>query len=145
MSTHAEASLFQTLDHSFTPRAVEELETPTSFEEFWPHYVGAHRDPLCRAIHYVGTTLALGAVTYSILTLNPFAFLAAPVLGYGFAWIGHFGIEKNRPATFGNPLWSLRGDFKMLSLAVRGKMADEVTRLFGSAAPAKDAPLLSRL
>jgi len=66
--------------------------------------------------------------------------LATPVVGYGPAWIGHFFIEGNRPATFGHPLWSLRADFKMLSLALRGRMADEVTRIYGSPHPAPDAP-----
>jgi hypothetical protein len=104
-----------------------------SFEEFWPYYVGEHRDPRCRALHYVGTTLALGTVATAALTLNPGWLLLTPVVGYAPAWIGHFVIEKNRPATFKYPVWSLRGDFKMLSLALQGKMADEVERLYPSA------------
>ena len=102
-----------------------------SFEEFWPHYVHAHRDPRNRALHYAGTTAVLGTVAASTLTLNPLWLLLAPVVGYGPAWAGHFVFEKNKPATFGHPLWSLRGDFKMYGLAIRGKMAAEVERVCG--------------
>src|SRR5579871_4352260 len=100
-----------------------------SFEEFWPYYVGEHKDPLCRALHYVGTSLAIGTVATAVLTANPSWLLLTPVVGYGPAWIGHFFVEHNRPATFKYPLWSLRGDFRMLSLALKGKMAAEVERL----------------
>jgi len=111
-----------------------------SFDEFWPEYVGAHRSPTTRAFHYVGTTLSLGTVSAAVLTLNPLWLLATPVVGYGPAWVSHFFIEGNRPATFDHPLWSFRADLKMLRLALRGKMADEVTRLYGSPHPAPDAP-----
>ncbi|MET0390776.1 MAG: DUF962 domain-containing protein [Polyangiales bacterium] len=114
----------------------------TSFEDFWPHYVAAHRKPLNRAFHYAGTTAALGCVATGVATLNPLWFLAAPVVGYGPAWFGHFVIEGNRPATFGYARYSLMGDFKMLGLALRGRMGDEVTRLLGSPNPGPDARLL---
>jgi hypothetical protein len=97
---------------------------PTSFEEFWPYYVSQHLDPTNRWLHFVGTSMALGCIAISPVV--PPALLAAPLVGYGFAWIGHFGVEKNRPATFGNPLWSLRGDFKMWSLMLRGRMRAEI-------------------
>ena len=106
----------------------EPIET---FDDFWPHYVHAHRNPVNRMCHYVGTTAAIGSVATAALTLNPVWLLLAPVAGYGPAWVGHFVFEKNRPATFQHPLWSLRGDFKMYFLALRGKMADEVERLCG--------------
>jgi hypothetical protein len=115
-----------------------------SFEEFWPYYVGEHRAPLNRALHYAGTTMALGTVVAAAVTRKPWLLLAAPVLGYGPAWVGHFIIEGNRPATFKHPLWSLRADFKMLGLALQGKMADEVTRLYGSPNPSADAPLVAQ-
>jgi len=114
-----------------------------SFEEFWPYYVGEHRSPICRGLHYAGTSMALGTVAAAVVTWNPLWLLATPVVGYAPAWIGHFFIEHNRPATFKYPTWSLRADFKMLGLAVRGKMADEVTRLYGSPNPAPEAPLLA--
>jgi hypothetical protein len=106
-----------------------------SFEDFWPYYVGEHRDPLCRALHYAGTTLAIGTVATAVLTANPAWLLLTPVVGYGPAWVGHFLIEGNVPATFKHPLWSLRGDFKMLRLAIEGRMAAEVERLHPSVTP----------
>jgi hypothetical protein len=111
------------------------MPSPSTFDEFWPHYVHAHRNPVNRALHYVGTTAALGSVAAAALTLNPAWLLVAPVAGYGPAWIGHFVFEKNKPATFGHPLWSLRGDFKMYGLAIRGKMAAEVERVCGGGLP----------
>lgn len=113
-----------------------------SFSEFWPHYVAAHRKPLNRALHYVGTSCAIGCVATGVATLNPMWFLAAPVAGYGPAWFGHFVVEGNKPATFGYARYSLLADFKMLSLALRGQMGAEVTKLFGSPNPGPDAPLL---
>ena len=112
-----------------------------SFEEFWPYYLSEHRNPVCRGLHYVGTSTGIAVLGLGILTLNPFALPAALVTGYGGAWVGHFIIEKNRPATFKYPRWSLMADFKMLGLAVRGRMSAEVTRLYGSPNPPPDAPL----
>jgi hypothetical protein len=103
----------------------------TSFDEFWPHYVHAHRNPVNRALHYAGTTAAIGTVTAATVTLNAALLLLTPVVGYGPAWIGHFVFEKNRPATFDHPLWSLRADFKMLGMALRLKMRAEVERVCG--------------
>lgn len=114
-----------------------------SFQEFWPYYVGEHRLPVCRGLHYFGTSVALLTMTYAIATRTWWLVPLAFVFGYGPAWIGHFFLERNRPATFKYPLWSLMSDFKMLSLAVRGKMAEEVTRLYGSPSPSRDAPLRS--
>ena len=114
-----------------------------SFEEFWPYYLGEHKSPVCRGLHYVGTSMAIGTVAAAAITLNPAWLLATPIVGYGPPWIGHFFVEKNRPATFKYPAWSLRADFKMLGLAIQGKMADEVTRLYGSPNPPAEAPLLA--
>lgn len=118
-------------------------KTIKSFEEFWPYYVGEHRLPSCRAVHYVGSLLA-PSVLVAIIATGSWAWLPIIlVAGYGPAWVGHFIIEKNRPATFTYPVWSLMGDYKMLGLALRGKMADEVTRLYGSPSPAPDAPQIA--
>lgn len=108
-------------------------ERISSFEEFWPYYVGEHRDPTCRTLHYFGTFFGTSTAIWALVTLNPWLGPLAMVLGYGPAWVGHFFIEKNRPATFKYPLWSLASDYKMLSFALRGKMTAEVTRLFGDA------------
>lgn len=115
-----------------------------TFEEFWPFYLGEHRSPTSRALHYAGTSMAIGTVAAAALTLNPAWLLLTPVVGYGPAWVGHYIVEKNRPATFQYPLWSLRGDFKMLGLAVRGKIGEELTRYYGSARPAKSAVRVDR-
>jgi len=117
-----------------------EFET---FDEFWPHYVGEHRHPVNRALHYTGTALALGSLATGCVTFNPVLVVAAPVIGYGFSWAGHFLLEGNKPASWSNPVYSLMGDFKMLGLAVRGKMGEEVTRLYGSVHPSPDAQVRS--
>lgn len=103
-----------------------------TFEEFWPFYVREHSDPMNRRLHFVGTSLALGTVAYALLRRKPKALLLAPVLGYGFAWLGHFGVQKNKPATFKYPLWSLRGDFTMWSKMLAGTMDEEVRRVMES-------------
>lgn len=116
-------------------------ERLTSFEEFWPFYVAQHLDPVNRALHLAGTTMALGCVAAS--PVFPPALLAAPVFGYGPAWVGHFFFEKNRPATFTYPRWSLMGDFKMYALTLTGRMGPELERarqwLADQAAPADAA------
>lgn len=98
-----------------------------SYEEFWPYYVSEHALPSTRALHFAGTTLVLGSLAAGAL-VSPWYFLAAPFAGYGFAWVGHFFFEHNRPATFTYPLWSLRGDFRMYRLMLLGKMQPELAR-----------------
>jgi hypothetical protein len=110
-----------------------------SFEEFWPFYVGEHQDPTNRALHYVGTSLAIGTVAAAAVTWNPLWLLATPVVGYAPAWIGHFVIEGNRPASFKHPFWSMRGDLKMLAMALQGKMRAEVERVVQAKACADPA------
>ena len=119
----------------------EEAKRLESFKEFWPYYVGEHRNPTCRLVHYIGTTGVFLFGGLAALTLNPWLLLVIPVFAYGFAWFGHFFIEKNRPATFSYPLWSLFGDFKMYWYFLNGKMNAEVIRLYGHYAPDADAPL----
>ena len=87
----------------------------TSFEEFWPFYVSQHSRPSTRALHFAGSTMAMGSLLAAAV-VSPWFAPAALVLGYGPAWIGHFFFEKNRPATFTYPLWSLRGDVRMYRL-----------------------------
>jgi hypothetical protein len=106
-----------------------EPTSPTTFDEFWPEYVRAHRSPINRALHCAGTTAALGALATAAVTRKARWLLLVPVAGYGPAWIGHFFFEKNVPATFSHPLWSLRADLKMVMLALRGRMRDEVERI----------------
>jgi hypothetical protein len=99
-----------------------------TFEEFWPFYVREHSNPLTRKFHFVGTTLAIGCAVGGALTRHRWLLLAAPVAGYGPAWISHFFIEKNRPATFTYPRWSLIADFVMWKKMLDGTMDAEVER-----------------
>jgi hypothetical protein len=109
-----------------------------SFEEFWPFYVHEHSNKFNRMLHFAGTSLALTALGYAIAKRKPKALLLAPLAGYGFAWVGHFLVEKNRPATFKHPLWSLRGDFRMFRKILDGTMDEEVRRVMQDAAASAD-------
>ena len=100
-----------------------------SFEEFWPFYMGEHRNPLCRAFHYVGTASGATIALTGLATFQPWLIPVGLVAGYGPAWIGHFVIEKNKPASFKYPLWSFMGDWKMLAYFVTGRMGAELERL----------------
>ena len=99
-----------------------------SFAEFWPHYVREHSRPRTRLLHLVGTAIALGCVVYFIVVGKWWLFPLALIPGYGAAWIGHFFIEKNKPATFQHPLWSFMGDYKMIWMMLTGRMDTEVER-----------------
>ena len=92
---------------------MQKAERYASFEAFYPFYLSEHSNRTSRRIHVVGTSLVAGAFIAFLLTLNPWWLLAMPIVGYGFAWVGHFVFEKNRPATFQYPLWSLMGDWRM--------------------------------
>jgi hypothetical protein len=105
----------------------------TSFEEFWPYYVGEHRLKVTRLFHFIGTTLAMSLVLGAFLLHNPWLLALAPIGGYGPAWISHFFIERNRPATFTYPWWSLKADVIMWGKIITGKMEAEVERCLASA------------
>lgn len=94
----------------------------SSFDEFFPYYLAEHAHPTSRWLHYIGTTLGSSVLLYALATQSWNLILLYPLIGYGCAWVGHFRFEKNRPATFTYPLWSLRGDYKMLYLAVSGRL-----------------------
>lgn len=99
-----------------------------SFESFWPYYLGEHARPATRAVHVAGTLTALAMLLWALVVGPIWLVLLAPVLGYGFAWVSHMAIERNRPATFTYPLWSLRGDLRMAWLAVTGRLEAELRR-----------------
>ena len=94
-----------------------------SFAAFYPFYLSEHSDQTCRRLHFAGSTLALLCLVALIVTRNPWWLLAGVLCGYGFAWIGHFAFEKNQPASFKQPLYSLMGDWKMFWQIVTGKIA----------------------
>ncbi|HTJ62985.1 MAG TPA: DUF962 domain-containing protein [Alphaproteobacteria bacterium] len=101
-------------------------QAPKTFRAFWPHYLRAHRDPGCRRLHYLGSTGALVGIVAAIATLNPLWFLTGMAFAYAMAWVGHFTMEGNRPATFGNPVWSLIGDIRMYLLWLTGRLDAEM-------------------
>ena len=98
------------------------------YEDFFPHYVSQHSRPETRWLHFAGVHLGVLAAAASLLARRPAGILALPVLGYGLAWSSHLAIEKNRPTTFGHPLWSLRGDLQMITMMWQGR-DDELTRI----------------
>lgn len=99
-----------------------------TFEEFWPHYLSEHASPLSRLLHVSGTAMALAFLVLLTVSGNLWFLLAAVVVGYGFAWVGHVTIERNRPTTFRHPVWSLLGDFRLFSLACTGQLGRELRR-----------------
>lgn len=92
------------------------------FEEFWPFYLGEHSQPATRALHFAGTTAVVATAATALLTKRPALLALLPVLGYTPAWIAHFFIEHNRPATFKHPFMSLRADFRMWSRMLAGEL-----------------------
>jgi hypothetical protein len=94
-----------------------------SFREFYPYYLTEHRDRTCRRLHFVGSSLVLALLALVVLgVFNAWWLLALPVIGYGFAWFGHFRFEKNRPATFKYPLYSFMGDWVMFRDMLTGRI-----------------------
>jgi hypothetical protein len=96
----------------------------STFEEFFPHYCGEHSKPLTRWIHFAGTHAAGVVVAAALVRRSPALVLAAPAVSYGAAWMSHALVEKNRPATFSHPAWSLRGDFTMIAMMWKGRDAE---------------------
>lgn len=95
----------------------------TRFREFYPYYLSEHKNRTCRRLHFVGSALIVLVLLAVILgALSPWWLLGLPVIGYGFAWVGHFFFEHNRPATFTYPLYSLMGDWVMFKDILIGKL-----------------------
>ncbi|PMU88637.1 MULTISPECIES: DUF962 domain-containing protein [unclassified Pseudomonas] len=93
-----------------------------SFAEFYPYYLKEHGNSTCRRLHFIGTTLVIGLLAYVLGKGALGLLIAVPIAGYGFAWVGHFFFEKNRPATFQYPFYSLLGDFVMYRDMILGKV-----------------------
>ena len=108
-----------------TPAAASAAVDPQSFRsfaEFYPFYLGEHADRTCRRLHFAGSTLALACLATGLWRGAPQYFLYALLCGYGFAWVGHFFFEHNRPATFAHPIYSLIGDWAMFRDVLIGRI-----------------------
>lgn len=103
-------------------------QTFTSFEDFYPFYLKQHSNKICRLLHVIGTTIVFALLITAIYHGNYKLYLYVPIAGYGFAWVGHFFFEKNKPATFQYPLWSLKSDFKMYFEILSGKISLDASK-----------------
>jgi hypothetical protein len=103
-------------------------EKIATYAEFWPYYLREHSKPATRNIHFLGTALATGSVAALIVTGNWWFLAGALIGGYAPAWIGHFFIEHNRPATFTYPLWSLASDYRMALTWITGNLGSELAK-----------------
>jgi hypothetical protein len=93
-----------------------------SFSDFYPFYLREHSNITCRKLHFVGTAGVIALLLLFFFTGNLMVLAVLPFVGYGFAWVGHFGFEKNRPATFKHPFYSLLGDFRMFWYILTGRV-----------------------
>ena len=98
-----------------------------TFADFWPYYVRQHSKRRTRLLHAAGSVLAIVGLALG-LALSAWFFLAAVVVGYSFAWFGHFFVERNKPATFQYPFYSLAADYRMLFLMMAGRMREEALK-----------------
>lgn len=100
-----------------------------TYAEFWDYYVLEHSQPMTRYLHFIGTTLGLVMLVWF---LRSGCYICIPlcfVVGYFFAWVSHFFVEHNKPATFKYPFWSFISDYKMVAFMLLGKMDAEVERV----------------
>lgn len=93
-----------------------------TFKDFYPYYLQEHQQPLCRALHYCGSTLVLLILAYAVFSAEWYWLWLTPFAGYGFAWVGHFFVERNKPATFRYPVYSLLGDWVMYAEFLTGRL-----------------------
>jgi hypothetical protein len=95
----------------------------TSFIEFYPYYLAEHANSTCRLLHFIGSWLVLLVITYAVMKSHFALLWFIPIIGYGFAWVGHFFYEHNKPATFQYPFYSLMGDWVMFKDILTGKVS----------------------
>jgi hypothetical protein len=102
--------------------------TIQTYRAFWPFYLAEHSKPATRALHYAGTAFVFAALAAAIATRDWWLLLLMPVAGYGFAWAAHFFVERNRPATFTYPFWSLASDLRMFFVWLSGGLSGELRK-----------------
>lgn len=100
----------------------DDAEKFDKFNDFYPYYLAEHSDVTCRRLHVIGSALVVVVAVAAILTQKWMLLWLLPVIGYGFAWVGHFFFEHNKPATFKYPLYSLAGDWVMFWQVLTGKI-----------------------
>jgi hypothetical protein len=93
-----------------------------TLSEFYHYYLGEHQNIMCRRLHFIGTSFVITILMFVLLTFKFSLLLLIPVMGYGFAWVGHFVFEKNKPATFKHPIYSLLSDFIMFKDILVGRL-----------------------
>ena len=114
------------MDTSAPTQPAERIKTYAAFFDF---YLGEHRHPVCRLLHYIGSSLVIGVMALALIKGNPLILLLMPFVGYSFAWAGHFFVEHNKPATFTYPWWSLMGDYHMFFLFLTGQLGRKLKAL----------------
>ena len=97
------------------------MERYKTFKDFYPYYIEEHSKPKTKLLHFIGTSISLFFLVQLVRTFDPIYLIYALFSGYGFAWIAHFFIEKNKPATFTYPFYSFIGDHKMFLEILMGK------------------------
>jgi len=100
----------------------EKLQKFNTLTEFYPYYLAEHANLTCRRLHVIGSTWVILVMIFAVWSRNWYLLWLIPVIGYGFAWVGHFFFEKNKPATFKYPLYSLAGDWVMYWQVITGKI-----------------------
>ena len=104
------------------PQSGDAARRYASFAQFYPFYLGEHSNRSSRRLHFVGTVLFVMQWLLALPLDEPWLWLTGPLTGYAFAWVGHFFFERNRPATFSHPVYSLMGDFAMAADILRGRI-----------------------
>lgn len=100
-----------------------------TFQQFWPYYLAEHSKPATRAFHFLATATWLALLGAAVFTRTWWLLVLIPLAAYGLAWFSHFFIERNRPATFKHPLYSLLADHKMAFYMLTGRLGGELLRL----------------
>jgi hypothetical protein len=109
-------------------RAMSTADRIQTYQQFWPFYLGEHQKPATRWLHFVGTHVGLGCLVLGLVTPNRYWIAGWPIASYAFAWVAHFFVEKNRPATFTYPFWSLISDYRMVAYMWLGRIGSELSR-----------------